>query len=1260
MRKTLLGCLLAAAAALPFCPAAAGRLTVDLNTDWRYFPGEWPQAERPETDDGAWLYVNVPHSTVQYTPEHYYHVDLGVYWYRRTFVPDPALKGRQLTLTFEGAMQEARVWLNGEPLGTHCGGYTEFAFDVTGKVRFGAENVLAVRLDTRPNTAFAPGKTRPDFQYFGGLYRDVRLTATEPVHVTDPILSQTANGGGVLLTAPKVSAEEAVVRAKTEVCNASAGESAVTLRTELLEADGRTVAASAETEVTLPAGEKLSVTQDLTVTAPRLWSPDAPELYTVRTAVLQGGTVLDALDTVYGIRKVEWVRGRGCLINGEPVELVGVNLHSEAYMRGNALDDAAIDAEIRRLRSYGFNFIRMSHYPHDKAFYEACDRYGVAVIDCLAGWQYYNGSQAFLESCKAQMREQIRVNRNHPCVIAWEPSLNESGFTRAWAQTMHDLVQEELPRDGDFRAYTGGWICWDVFDLGVGTPQADVVTDAEVRHPDRAVIVSEYGDWNFGGFNSTSRVTREPSRYPSAKGGDEGMLEQCDNIQSSFAFNRSKAWCAASAYWDYADYAGFDTEKLTFCGVVDVARLPKFGAYFYRSQTDPDADLSAYGLESGPMVFIANSWLKDSPETVRVFTNCDAVELWLDGTLLERRETPDATMWAPHGNTSNPTDHPRPGQGAYVSTEHLAHPPFTFDLRGRAVPGTGTLTAKAYRKGASEPAAVFVRRAPEAPARLTLTPEDDRPLRLDGSSAKLVWVDVRDAHGTVDVTSSAPVTFAVEGPGLVIGEKTLPVRGGRWAVWVRSRRGSGPVVLRAESDGLLAAELTLETQAAVGLPPCPQGGDADEAGFVHPEPPAPPVNILLNRPASASSVNAPSGRASEAAALANDGAEPTKWCAARPAGVTDRLGEHWWQADLGSVHTVTSVTAVFEKAAPWVFAVAVSDDPSFAGVDPNALRQTAEGDRVTVAPDARGRYLRIWLNVPAADQWPCLREVSAAGRSDNLAFGAPVSASAASASAKLAVDSNPATFWCAGRNGPAAFTADLGQVYGLTGAEVSFAWPAADDGVPVRHGFALEGSADGQTWYPLGCWSDLNAAAGTPAAPTASLSFAAVARWLRVSGLTAVRSDTAAPQWAEIAEFAAYGYEPGSSVRMDYNAPTEATSCAPGVTPDFGNDGNPAQYWMPAADDDDPAWTFDAGKVRVIHSVELTWDHAGPHRYALEISEDKVSWTRVADFLGTASAPAGTTRDLCCGRARYVRVRVPAGTQEGFWVNVTGYAVERE
>lgn len=161
LKKRMLALVLVTAMVLGLAPTFAlpahstpgsleGREVISFNNDWRFYPGEWPQANEADTDDSDWLYVNAPHSTIHYTPENYYHEDLGIFWYRRHFTMEPSVEGKQMILTFEGAMQEATVWLNGEQLGVHQGGYTRFAFDISDKVKFGEGNVLTVRLDTRP------------------------------------------------------------------------------------------------------------------------------------------------------------------------------------------------------------------------------------------------------------------------------------------------------------------------------------------------------------------------------------------------------------------------------------------------------------------------------------------------------------------------------------------------------------------------------------------------------------------------------------------------------------------------------------------------------------------------------------------------------------------------------------------------------------------------------------------------------------------------------------------------------------------------------------------------------------------------------------------------------------------------------------------------------------------------------------------------------------------------------------------------------
>lgn len=1050
----------------------------------------------------------------------------------------------------------------------------------------------------------------------------------------------------------------------------------MTVKTEFLNPADSSVAASGEKQLTVGQGEKQKAEYDISVENARLWSTDTPELYTVRTTVMKDGQVTDTQDTTFGIRTIEWKRGsqkgeNGCYINGKRVELNGVNLHSETYMLGNAMSDDAIYAEIKRLREYGFNFVRMAHYPHSQAFYEACDRYGVAVVDCLSGWQYFNNSNAFKDNTYQQIREMVRASRNHPSIVAWEPSLNESRFNKAWADRANQVTKEEYPENGKAKAWTCGWIEWNSYDFGVGTPQASVKRDAEKNHTDKAVIVSEYGDWNYGGYKSTTRVTREPAHYKNVKGGDEGMLIQCDNIQSSYSWNRQQNWNGAAAYWQYADYAGFDEEKLTYCGVVDVARIPKHGAYFFQSQRDPKVDMSAYGLDSGPMIYIANTWASDSPKDVRVYTNCDTVELYYNGDLIEKKTDADNEMWDPRAKLQDGTGGDKPekleGQGEMVSTEHIEYPPFTFNLTDKATPGEGTLTVKGYINGEEEPAAEFTRSAPGAASKLELEAENQEPLKLDGSTAKLVWVRVQDANGTTVNTANDTVKFSTEGPGYVVGSKEVGVRGGEWAVWVRGQRETAqtretgqPIVLKAESGSLEGAQIEIATETVPGLPDKPAEGDRDDDGF---EQPALPVNIMEGKAATASSVNTAGGGKKEEASDAVDGNSETKWCAdAGNESDYDSL-KHWLQVDLGSSFDISDMSIEFDSGPKngksYKYRVEVADNPELFGTENEGVfktsEKTAQEQNSILSSEelkgAHGRYVRIWLNCPAGDMWPCIREVSAHGTTDNIAMYKEATAQNNSEDAGKAVDGNAETHW---NSGNAAtndwWQIDLGSEYLVNSASVSFKWK--DDG--LKRNFKVLYSSDKESWNELQAVTDSSQHEIEFTIPDGGIE----AQYIRLADFD-IKNASNQTQWREVAEFAAAGTPLEVRQEFGYGKKTEASSCADGVTPGDGNEGNPVLFWRPAAEDTDPYWILDTEGIYDLRSLKMTWNTEEEHMYKVEISSDKKNWTEVVNHMEETNAGTYTTDNFKV-TGRYLRIKVPQGTTQGFWVKLWGRPMEAD
>ncbi|MGB7539501.1 MAG: glycoside hydrolase family 2 TIM barrel-domain containing protein [Anaerolineales bacterium] len=756
-------------------PPLGGRLELIFNLDWKYIAGDAGGAEAAAFDDSSWAYVDLPHSTKFITPEDP-SAYLGISWYRKHFTVDPAYRERKVYLEFEAAMQSADVWVNGVKKLRHVGGYTPFTLDVSADVAYdGTENVIAVRVDSRANPDWAPGQPVVDFQYYGGLYRDVRMVVTDKLHVTDAVYAGKAAGGGVFVTYPEVGTGSATIKIKTNILNENSDAKTATLVSEIVDAGGNTVG-SASAEAGIPPGADLDFVQSIVIKNPKLWHPNAPNLYMLLTTVKEAGQTVDAYRTRIGIRRIEWSHDGGLIINGSRFKAQGVNMHSQIYGLGDAVPNAAIFHDVKRVKEGGMDYIRGSHYPHDPAFYDACDELGILVLDSMTGWQFYADTPVFRDNTYQELRDLIRRDRNHPSVVAWEASLNESNFTDSWAQEADRIVHEEYPGDQAFSAAWKG----SRADIFIGAAQHDV---RETSDP-RPIIISEYGDWDYGGAQSTSRQFREA--------GDTAMLTHANNVEDGRSRNLALPWFSADGYWDFADYGGFG---LVRPGLVDMYRIPKYAYYFMQSQRDPSVVIP--GVDSGPMIFIANQWTETSPTTVRVYSNCEQVTLSLNGTTVA-------------------TQSPDPGT-------NLSHPPFNFKL-GSFTPGT--LQAACLIGG--EQKAVFTRRTPEAAAAVRLNAEGIG-LLADSSDARLVFIDIVDSEGTVVWSENGNVTLTISGPGTIVGPAALTVKGGQLAVWVRAGRKAGSITLAASAPGMQSASIVLTSREVSSLQPAP--ADRTAAGL---------------------------------------------------------------------------------------------------------------------------------------------------------------------------------------------------------------------------------------------------------------------------------------------------------------------------------------------------------------------------------------------------------------------------------------------
>lgn len=743
----------AAAAALTTCFAllgAAHAAPVDLNQGWLFHRDDSRQAAGigPFPADG-WTRVDLPHAarTEPRVPTAPWQ---GTVFYKKRL--QSALRpGERAILRFEGVMNVADVWLNGKHLGQHLGGYLPFAFDITDILQAGSDNELVVRANNEDNPITGP-KPLKDLDYIqhGGIYRGVSLAIKPPVHVTDEMLSASPGGGGIFVTTLQADKKAAVVQVKTEVSNTSDSAQAVTVR-HTLAWKGRQVA-RVEQQVQLAAGERRHVSIPLKLTQPKLWSPKAPNLYQLETRVAAAGRE-DVVSTRIGVRRLAFEDGK-LLLNGEPVHLRGVNRHQEYPYVGYALSENADLRDALLIKKYGFDYVRLSHYPQSPAFMAAADELGLMVLPAIPGWQFHNPDPAFARQVIRTCADMIRRDRNHPSVLAWECSLNESRMPDALVQALHDTVHAEYPGD---QAFSAGWVP-QTYDIYLQARQHRIGSKHAL--PSKPLIVSEYGDWEYyamnAGFNQGAWSDLKPADRSSRQAlgsGETRLLQQARNVAEAHDDNYATR-AFADGYWVMFDYARGYAPDLEESGALSIERLPKFSAEFFRSQRDAKEASPRWG--GGPMVFIASYWQADSMPRVRVFSNAEEVELRLNGKPVGcKKSLPSAT-------------HPR-----------LAHPPLEFDTGGFA---PGELVARAYSGGRM--VAEHRVRTPGAPVRLALALDD---VGVPATSGDLVFVRARllDANGTTVPLSGREVAFTA-GPGSeIVGSATVSTEAGIASVLVR-------------------------------------------------------------------------------------------------------------------------------------------------------------------------------------------------------------------------------------------------------------------------------------------------------------------------------------------------------------------------------------------------------------------------------------------------------------------------------------------
>lgn len=792
----------------------AQRTEMLLEKGWKFTKGDVSGAEGTSFNDTHWESVVVPHDWAIYGPfdrnndlqnvavtqnfEKEASVKtgrtgglpyVGVGWYRTRFDVEP---GRQTMLVFDGAMSEAKVYVNGKEACFWPFGYNSFYCDVTSFLNHdGKQNLLAVRLENRSQSSrWYPG---------AGLYRNVRVVTTGQIHV--PVW-------GTQLTTPHVSEDYASVCLRTSVENA--GRTELTVQTDIISPEGKVVS-SKKNKGYINHG--LPFTQNFIVEHPALWSPESPSLYRAVSKIYSGDTLLDTYTTRFGIRSIEYIADKGFFLNGKHRKFQGVCNHHDLGPLGAAINVSALRHQLRMLKDMGCDAIRTAHNMPAPELVSLCDEMGfMMMIEPFDEWDIAkceNGYHRFFnEWAERDMVNMLHQYRNNPCVVMWSIGNEVPTQWSAEGYKVAKFLQDICHREDPTRPVTCGMDQVDsVLDNGFAAMldipgfnyRAHRYEEAYERLPQNIVLGSETSS-----TVSSRGVYKFPAERRAGAMYDDHQsssydLEYCSwsNIPDiDFALAEDYDWTIGQFVWTGFDYLGepspYDTNAWpnhsSMFGIIDLASIPKDRYYLYRSIWNKDEET----------LHILPHWnwegYEGKPIPVFVYTNYPSAELFVNGKSYGRQTKNRQTvenryrlMW--HNVTYEP------GEVKVIA----------YDADGKAVAEKNVYTAG-------------------KPHHIELQ-TDYTSLKADGKDLAYVTVRVVDKEGNLCPTDGRRLNFRVKGAGSyrasANGDPTcldlfhLPQMhafNGMLTVIVQAGETAGNLELQVSAKGLKTARLVLPVQ----------------------------------------------------------------------------------------------------------------------------------------------------------------------------------------------------------------------------------------------------------------------------------------------------------------------------------------------------------------------------------------------------------------------------------------------------------------
>jgi hypothetical protein len=618
------------------------RSEIDLNDNWKTEFGNIAGAKNQSFIDDLWKSVNIPHNWINYQDlQGKSHGTLhGVCWYRKHFTVGVEHSRKRIFVEFQGVGSYADVFVNGDSIGRHEGGRTVFILDITSKVTFGSDNVIAVRADHPSGIKDLPwicggcvGTPKCEGSQPMGIFRPVKIVITDPLRV-EPF--------GVYVWSQTVSQSQAVLRINSEIKNYGTTSKNLILRNEIINAQGTTVAVT-ETPVTLGAGTLDTVKQMVTITSPHLWNGiQDPYMYKAQTKIIVDGTLKDLLETTFGIRKISWPLRSNLsyfTLNGKQLFINGTAEYEHLTGSDHAFTNEQIDAEIGMLQQAGFNAYRDAHQPHNLHFYDLLDKYGILCWPQFTSYTNFN-NQKFYDNFRRCTVEWIRERRNHPSVILWGIE-NESDLPTAFVTEIRNLIRTVDTTTFDERlavtCHYGTGSDWNVPQEWSGCYGGNYTVYNPSSTFGSGTLVGEYGMWTMPyvhvdkTYTGTEAIQNENYQCQLLEAkvrlGEKNKNTFCGHFQWLFS-SHSNPGRSGDIQMERNPISDFSMGPINTKGLFTHWREP-YDAYYMYCGNYADKN-------KNPVVYIVshnwpNRWsAAGKVNNICVYSNCDQVELFND------------------------------------------------------------------------------------------------------------------------------------------------------------------------------------------------------------------------------------------------------------------------------------------------------------------------------------------------------------------------------------------------------------------------------------------------------------------------------------------------------------------------------------------------------------------------------------------------------------------------------------------------------